>query len=145
MKSVIQRVKNANVRVDDRVVGEIERGLVIYLGIIKGDTLEDVEYLAHKIVHFRIFPDHEYKMNLSLLDTYREALVISQFTLASDGKKGNRPSFDKAAFPQEAQYLYSKFIEKLNFLGIKTFQGVFGAYMQVFSVNDGPVTFVLET
>lgn len=144
MKIVLQRVSQSSVTVEGKVVGQIGRGILIYLGIIKGDTEEEARYLATKVAQYRIFPDQERKMNLSVLDIGGESLVISQFTLAASGKKGNRPSFDDAAPPPEAERLYEKFIGHLRSLKIPTQSGVFGAYMQVSSVNDGPVTFILE-
>jgi D-tyrosyl-tRNA(Tyr) deacylase len=126
------------------VVGKIGSGVLIYLCVLAGDTEEEGKFLAKKVAEFRIFPDQEYKMNLSLLEVRGEALVISQFTLAADGKKGKRPSFDLAAPPDKAKELYEKFLENLQNLGIKTESGIFGAFMQVSSINNGPVTFVLE-
>jgi D-tyrosyl-tRNA(Tyr) deacylase len=144
MKAVVQRVLEASVVVEGNMVGKIGQGLLIYLGIIKGDSTTQVDALSQKIVQFRVFPDEQYRMNRSLVDVQGEALVISQFTLASDGKKGNRPSFDQAASPEEALPLYEKFIKNLKELGIRTNTGIFGAYMQVSSINYGPVTFILE-
>lgn len=116
----------------------------MYLAIIKGDTLEKANALAEKIAYYRIFPDQEHKMNLSLLDVRGEALVVSQFTLAADCRKGRRPGFDLAASPEDALHLYQKFVEKLQSFNITTATGIFGAYMEVSSINHGPVTFLFE-
>ena len=144
MKAVVQRVLESFVTVEEKIVGKIEQGILVYLAIMKGDTLHQVNTLAEKIAFYRIFPDKEYKMNLSLLDVKGEALIISQFTLAADCKKGKRPSFDLAAPPDEAEFLYQQFIEKIQSFGIPTATGIFGAHMKVCSVNNGPVTFLLE-
>jgi D-tyrosyl-tRNA(Tyr) deacylase len=144
MKAVIQRVSQATVEVEGKTVGKIGRGVLVLLGILQGDREEQASCLAQKVAEFRIFPDSDRKMNLSLLDIRGEALVVSQFTLAADGKKGKRPSFDNAAPPEEAERYYEKFIQQLKNLGIETESGIFGAYMQVSLVNDGPVTFILE-
>jgi D-tyrosyl-tRNA(Tyr) deacylase len=132
------------VHVDGKIVGEIGRGVLILLGVMQGDDAEKAAYLAKKVAEFRIFPDAQGKMNLSLLDIHGAALVVSQFTLAADGKKGKRPSFDYAAPPGEAQILYEHFMQHLRDRGIPTASGVFAAHMEVSLVNDGPVTFVLE-
>ncbi len=144
MKAVIQRVMNASVQVDGKVVGAIDQGILIYLGIIQGDTKKQAEDLAEKIVRFRIFPDHQGKMNLSLLEVQGKALIVSQFTLAADGKKGNRPSFDLAALPDQAIPLYEQFIQKIRSFNIHAETGIFGAHMNVIATNHGPVTFCLE-
>ena len=144
MKAVVQRVLQASVVVDQQVVGTITEGVLIYLCVMKGDNEAQASYLADKIAGFRMFSDSNHRMNLSLLDIGGEALVISQFTLAADGKKGKRPGFDKAAAPDHSLPIYERFIQLLQRKGIKTQSGVFGAYMQVYSLNNGPVTFVLE-
>lgn len=144
VKLVVQRVKNAYVEVDNEVVGKIQQGILIYLGVLKGDTEEQAIYLAKKVVEFRMFHDENKKMNRSLLDIQGQALVVSQFTLAADGKKGHRPSFDLALEPQQANILYERFIEEIQKYNIHCERGKFGAYMQVYSQNDGPVTFVME-
>ena len=144
MKVILQRVSSASVSVNGKIAGAVNQGILILLGVMKGDQQEDVDYLAQKIAAYRIFPDEHGRMNKSLLDIKGEALVVSQFTLAADGKKGRRPSFDNAAPPEEALLLYEKFIQKLRSLNIQTATGIFGAYMEVTLVNDGPVTFVME-
>lgn len=145
MKALIQRVSKASVENNNNLTGEINRGLLIFLGVEKGDTEKDIEYLAKKVSCLRIFEDPNGKMNLSVMDTKGEALVISQFTLAADCSRGNRPSFDNAENPQTANEMYVKFIEALKNAGIKTQTGEFGAYMQVHLINDGPVTIMLDT
>lgn len=146
MKAVIQRVANAGVSVDGSVVGEIEKGLLVLLGIEQSDSEEDAVLLARKIANLRIFCDEEDKMNLSLLDISAAALVISNFTLCADTKKGNRPSFINAMEPHNADKLYRFFCEELKNNGvIKIETGVFGADMKVNLINDGPITLVLDT
>lgn len=144
MKSVVQRVARASVRVDGTVVGEIGAGMLVLLGVLKGDTERECDELALKIAQFRFFQDEAGKMNLSALDLQRAVLVVSQFTLAADGSRGRRPSFDAAAPPALAQPLYERFVAQLRALGLEVATGEFGASMQVELVNDGPVTFVLE-
>lgn len=144
MKTVIQRVTNANVTVDNKTVGEIEEGLLVLLGISDEDTTEAVEQMVRKIVNLRIFTDNNGKMNLSIKDINGKLLVISQFTLYADCKKGNRPSFSNAGKPEHANKLYEYFIETAKELGIHTEHGLFGADMKVSLTNDGPVTIVLE-
>ena len=143
MKALIQRVKRAKVKIDDVIYSEIEQGILIFLGVEKNDTEGHAEFLASKISKLRIFDDEEGKMNLSVKDITGEILVVSQFTLASDCKKGTRPSFDNAKKPDEAKEIYEKFISfvKQNNISVKT--GVFGAIMEIELINDGPVTFVL--
>jgi D-tyrosyl-tRNA(Tyr) deacylase len=145
MRAVVQRVKTAKVMVDGAVVGEIGTGVLIFLGVGVGDTIDDAEYLASKIVHLRIFGDDEGKMNLSLLETGGEALVVSQFTLWGDCKKGRRPSFVRAADPAIANDLYQKFIFFLKGKGIQVAEGRFQEMMDVHLVNDGPVTLLLDS
>lgn len=146
MKAVIQRVTFANVKVNGEIVGEIEKGFMILLGVVDGDTTKEADWLAKKTAAMRIFEDENGKMNLSLLDTDGECLVISQFTLCADCKKGNRPSFINSAKPDEADKLYEYFIEKLKENGVKKVEkGVFGADMKVSLLNDGPVTIILDS
>jgi D-tyrosyl-tRNA(Tyr) deacylase len=145
MKIVLQRVKQAAVEVEQKVRGEIDRGVCLLVGIEKGDSEEDAQYLANKTVELRIFPDKEGKMNLSLLDINGEVLAVSQFTLAASVKKGRRPSFDNAEAPERAENLFSYFVDLIREKGIKVETGVFGALMEVNLVNDGPVTFILSS
>ncbi len=146
MRAVLQRVTNASVTVEDEIIGEIGQGFLILLGVTHEDTQEEAELLARKISGLRVFTDKQDKMNLSLLDIGGEALVVSQFTLYADCKKGRRPSFINAAKPEEADRLYQKFVELLIQYGIhKVETGRFGADMKVSLLNDGPVTIVLDT
>ncbi len=145
MIAVVQRVKHCRVTVDDKTVGEIKKGLNVLLGIKKGDDKKDAQYLAKKITDLRIFEDDNGKMNLSIKDVSGEMLIISQFTLLADTKKGNRPSFTNAAGPQEAQQLYEEFIKIIRLHGISTQQGIFGANMLVEIFNDGPVSIILDS
>jgi D-tyrosyl-tRNA(Tyr) deacylase len=144
VKAVVQRVQRASVVVAGEVIGEIGPGMLILLGVMRGDGPREVERLATRIARFRFFMDEERRMNLSALDLGLSALVVSQFTLAADGRKGRRPSFDRAAPPEEAETLYESFVEELRQTGLTTRTGRFGASMQVELVNDGPVTFALE-
>ena len=144
MKILIQRVKQASVAIDNEVYSSISKGILALVGIEKNDTKEFAEKLAQKIVNLRIFPDDNDKMNRSLIDIKGEMLIVSQFTLCGDCKKGTRPSFDKSAPPDIANELYEYFIEQVKNKGIKTGTGKFGAMMEVSLVNDGPVTFMLE-
>ena len=145
MKVLIQRVKNASVTINGRLFSSIEEGILALVGIEKGDTEETVEKLAKKTANLRIFPDEAGKMNRSLVDINGEMLIVSQFTLCGDCKKGTRPSFDKSAPPEIANNLYKYFVELISKQGIKTGTGEFGAMMDVKLVNNGPVTFMLET
>lgn len=145
MRVVLQRVKEAKVKIEGEVVGQIQRGLVLLVGAKTGDTKEDVRYLVDKCVNLRIFEDEEQKMNLSALDVEAEVLVISQFTLYGNTNKGRRPSFTDALEPHQAEKLYHKFIEQIKATGLKTESGVFGAKMLVEIFNWGPVTFILES
>lgn len=146
MKAVIQRVSNAFVSVDSKVIGKIEKGFLILLGVYESDTPEDTEILARKVAALRVFCDENDKMNLSLCDIDGEALVISNFTLCADTKKGNRPSFTLAKNPEEANTQYERFCQLLKENGVKKVEkGSFGADMQVSLLNDGPVTIVLDT
>jgi len=144
MKIVLQRVLRSSVAVNDEVVGEIGKGLMILFGAEKGDGDEAVNALAEKVLNLRVFADDEGKMNRSCLDVKGGILVVSQFTLAGDCSRGRRPGFDNAAAPQEAEQLYKDFIKKLVESKLKIQEGRFGADMQVDIVNDGPVTFILE-
>lgn len=145
MKAVIQRVKQASVRVEGKVVGEIGPGVLVLLGVEIGDTAKQADWMAEKIVNLRIFSDDQGKMNLALPDVKGEMLAVSQFTLAGNCSKGRRPSFDTAADPQEANKLYSYFMGQVWELGVPVQSGIFQAEMKVSLVNDGPVTFILET
>lgn len=146
MKAVIQRVKRASVSVDGSVIGEIEKGLLVLLGVYEDDTEEDTEVLAKKTASLRIFCDDNDKMNLSVNDVVGSVLVISNFTLCADTKKGNRPSFTPAKAPEEANREYERFCRLLLENGVsKVEKGSFGADMQVELINDGPVTIVLDT
>lgn len=145
MRVVLQRVKEAKVTVEGKVVGQIQKGLVLLVGAKTGDSEKDVEYLADKCVNLRIFEDSEQKMNLSALDVKAEVLVVSQFTLYGDTRKGRRPSFTDALNPSEAEKLYLKFIEQIKATGLKAESGIFGAKMLVEISNWGPVTFILKS
>ena len=146
MRAVIQKVQNAAVNIENHLKSKIDSGLLILLGIEEEDTLEDIEWLCKKIAQLRIFNDENGMMNLSIQDIDGEALIISQFTLHAKIKKGNRPSYIKAAKPDTAIPLYNQFIKTLNQLIPKEVQtGEFGAYMQISLVNDGPVTIYVDT
>lgn len=146
MKAVIQRVTNASVVVEGREIGAIENGFLILLGVCEGDTSDDADILARKTANLRVFEDEDGKMNKSLLDLGYSVLVISQFTLCADCKKGNRPSFIKAAKPDEAIPLYELYMKKLRENGVQDVQhGEFGADMKVVLLNDGPVTILYDT
>ena len=145
MRAVVQRVKTAKVMIGTEIVGEIGKGLLIFLGVGVEDNIDDADYLASKIAHLRIFGDDEGKMNLSLLEKGGEALVVSQFTLWGDCKKGRRPSFIRAADPTVANDLYQKFIFLLKGKGIQVAEGKFQEMMDVHLVNDGPVTLLLDS
>lgn len=145
MKAIVQRVKNAQVKIENEIVGKIGKGFLVLLGVKPDDTERDVGFLADKILNLRIFADEQDKMNLSLLDIKGEILVVSQFTLYGDCSKGRRPSFINAASPEMAERLYEQFIQEIKKSGLKTQTGKFGAMMEVELVNDGPVTLILET
>jgi D-tyrosyl-tRNA(Tyr) deacylase len=145
MRVVLQRVSEARVEVGERVAGSIERGLVALVGIARTDVRADADYLADKTVCLRIFPDEEGKMNRSLLDIGGSMLVVSQFTLYGDVRKGRRPGFDRAAAPELARNLYEYFIHSVRTRGVPVQSGVFQAEMAVHLVNDGPVTFILDS
>ena len=146
MRIVIQRVSEANVKIDGNIVGEIKKGLLVFLGIEHVDAEMDADYLIQKLIHLRIFGDDEGKMNLSVSDISGALLIVSQFTLFADTKKGNRPSFIRSARPEQAIPLYDYFLSQLNksFSG-KIEKGVFGGNMQVELINDGPVTIILDS
>lgn len=146
MRVVVQRVKRASVAIDNNIEGQIASGVLIFLGIVAEDTLEDTKWLSKKISNLRIFSDKNDVMNLSLIDQNFEALVISQFTLHAQTKKGNRPSYIKAARPEIAIPLYEEFIRQLQHdLGKEVQSGVFGANMEIDLLNDGPVTIIIDT
>lgn len=144
MKAVVQRCSRAQVSVENKVTGAIEIGYMILLCVEQGDAEQDCDFLSKKITELRIFADNEGKMNLSLMDVGGAILLISQFTLAADWKKGRRPGFSKAASPAEGQRLYEYFAEQLQKSGVRVELGVFGAHMEVSLCNDGPVTLILE-
>ena len=145
MRAVVQRVSSASVSVDGEVVGSIERGFVVLLGVGGEDDTSDITYLADKVAHLRIFPDDDDRMNLSLLDIGGTALVVSQFTLYGDCRRGRRPSFTEAAPPDRADALYEEFVAALSERGVPVETGVFRAMMDVQLVNDGPVTILLDS
>lgn len=145
MRAVVQRVTEASVSVDGEIVGKIGNGLMVLLGVGDEDNDQDLEYLVEKIVGLRIFQDENDKMNLSLMDVKGELLVISQFTLYGDARKGKRPSFIKSAKPDLGERYYEEFVKKTKSLGIKTEKGVFGAHMDVNLINSGPVTIMLDS
>lgn len=145
MRALIQRVASASVTVDSVVVGQIEKGLLILLGVGQGDGIEEVKLLSEKVANLRIFSDADGKFNLSLLDVQGQALVVSQFTLYADTRKGRRPSFINAAHPELAAPLVDRFADHLRGMGITVAQGRFGADMKVALLNDGPVTIMLDS
>ncbi|WP_263601548.1 D-aminoacyl-tRNA deacylase [Chryseobacterium sp. PET-29] len=145
MKTVIQRVSESHVKVDGNIVGEIGKGLMLLVGIDENDTKTDADWLVQKILNLRVFGDEDGKLNLSVQDIKGEILCISQFTLIADYKKGNRPSFIKAAKPDRAIPLFDYFKQELSKSGLKTESGIFGADMKVSLINDGPVTIVMDS
>jgi D-tyrosyl-tRNA(Tyr) deacylase len=145
MRAVVQRVTYSRVDVDGTVAGQIDHGLLVLLGVARGDAASDADHLAAKIVQLRIFSDQEGKMNRSLLDTGGAMLAVSQFTLYGDTRKGRRPSFDAAAPPGQARELYERFVAAVRSAGVRCETGVFQAHMTVTLVNDGPVTLILES
>jgi D-tyrosyl-tRNA(Tyr) deacylase len=145
MRAVVQRVKRASVRVGGRTVGEIGKGLLVFLGVGHGDSEKEGDFLANKIAHLRIFGDEQGLMNRSVIELEGEALVVSQFTLWGDCQKGRRPSFTRAAPPEKARLLYEDFIQHLREKGLKVSTGEFQEVMEVDLVNDGPVTMLLDT
>ena len=145
MKVVIQRVSEAHVKVDGKIVGEINKGYMLLIGIDESDEKPDADWLVQKILNLRVFGDENDKLNLSIPDINGEILCISQFTLIADYKKGNRPSFIKAAKPDKAIPLFEYFKEQISKSGLKTESGIFGADMKVSLINDGPVTIVMDS
>lgn len=145
MRAVVQRVKEAGVKVDNKTVGKISKGLLVFLGVGEEDSEIDLNYLVHKILGLRIFQDENDKMNLSVQDINGEILVISQFTLYGDVRKGKRPSFIKSAHPEIGNRFYEEFITKINESGVKVESGKFGAHMDIDLINDGPVTILIDS
>jgi len=145
MRAVVQRVKKSKVEVNGRIVGAIDSGLLIFLGVGEDDSEEDCDYLSNKVVHLRIFPDTKGLMNLSLMEIGGSALVVSQFTLWGDCRKGRRPSFARAARPERAKQLYEHFIGLIREKGVFVATGEFREIMDVYLINDGPVTLMLDS
>jgi D-tyrosyl-tRNA(Tyr) deacylase len=145
MRFVCQRVRQAEVKINDQSVGRIDKGLLVYLGVGDGDTESDAQFMADKLVNLRIFADEAGKMNRSVLGIGGQILLVSNFTLHGDCRKGRRPGFDAAAEPALAQQLYEKVATLIARQGVKVEKGVFGEYMHVSSINDGPVTFILDS
>ncbi|MBR3787604.1 MAG: D-tyrosyl-tRNA(Tyr) deacylase [Firmicutes bacterium] len=145
MRAVVQRVKKSSVTVDDKITGKIGQGLMVLIGVEDGDSEKDADYIADKVCGLRIFEDEQGKMNLSVEDIGGEVLAVSQFTLLADARKGRRPSFTKAAAPDEANALYRKVIDKIESRNINVEEGVFQAEMMVEIHNDGPVTILLDS
>jgi D-aminoacyl-tRNA deacylase len=145
MRAVIQRVSRASVTVEGVTVGQIEQGLLVFLGIHSKDTISEINWMAEKIANLRIFEDSDGAMNLSLFDIGKEMLIVSQFTLYGDCRKGRRPGFSSAAPPELAEPMYLEFIGKIEQMGIRTANGQFGAMMEVQLINDGPVTLLLDS
>lgn len=145
MRAVVQRVVKGSVQVKDKLISQIDRGLVILLGVRHGDSVEDARYLAEKCANLRIFSDEDGKFNLSCLAVRGEVLVVSQFTLYADTRKGRRPSFVESAPPEISEPLYRQFIHSLKALGLSVEEGEFGAAMQVEILNDGPVTLIVDS
>ncbi|MFB0553291.1 MAG: D-aminoacyl-tRNA deacylase [Phycisphaerae bacterium] len=145
MRAVIQRVLQAEVKVEGQQIGKIDRGLLVYLSVGKEDTVNDAQFMADKLANLRIFADEAGKMNRNVLDVDGQILLVSNFTLHGDCRKGRRPGFDAAAEPTSAQQLYEKVIELIAQQGIAVEKGAFGEYMHVSSINDGPVTFLLDS
>ncbi len=145
MRAVVQRVKEARVVVNERTVGSIKQGLLVFLGVEQTDDHQDADYLVAKIINLRIFRDREHKFNLSLLDVKGALLVVSQFTLLGDCRKGRRPSFTDAALPEKARSLYDYFITSVGSHNLSVSSGEFQSMMDVYLVNDGPVTMLLDS
>ena len=145
MRVVIQRVSQAQVEIEDKLISKIGKGLLVYASVAKDDALKDAQYIAEKLVNLRIFPDQFDKMNRSLLNVGGAILLVSNFTLHGDCRKGRRPSFDAAAEPELARQLYDKLIELITVHGITVEKGIFGEHMHIGSINDGPVTFILDS
>lgn len=145
MKALIQRVLEASVEVNGQCISKTGKGILVFLGVVKGDTVKDLEFITRKISNLRIFYDDHGKMNLSVKDISGELLVVSQFTLAGDCRKGNRPSFDNAEEPAKAEAMYMEAVKRLRAEGIQVRTGEFAADMKVSLVNDGPVTFMIDS
>ncbi|PIR93212.1 D-tyrosyl-tRNA(Tyr) deacylase [Candidatus Falkowbacteria bacterium CG10_big_fil_rev_8_21_14_0_10_43_10] len=145
MRTIIQRVKKASVKVEGEIIGEIRQGLLVLLAVHEDDTEKDIEWMAGKVMNLRIFGDDQQKINKSVQDVGGEILVVSQFTLYGDCKKGNRPSFIKSARPEKAKECYEKFVAKIKETGVKTETGKFQEHMEVELVNDGPTTIIIES
>ena len=145
MRAVVQRVKHSSVKIENEMVAQIQNGLLVLLGVARGDTAQDADYLANKIVNLRIFEDPGGKMNRSLLETGGELLAVSQFTLLADCRKGRRPSFIEAADPEKATELYERFVNTVREKGVGIQTGRFRAMMEIALVNDGPVTIIIES
>ena len=146
MRAVIQRVQSAACRVDDKITGQIQRGFLLFLGVAEEDEAEDLDWLVRKVPQIRVFEDDEHKMNQSLLDIDGEVIVISQFTLFGNLRKGTRPSFNRAAPPEKATSLYEEFVRRLSIeIGKPVPTGIFAAHMQIEAHNDGPVTLIIDT
>lgn len=144
MKLVVQRVKKAEVKVDGNIIGKIDKGFLVLIGIKVGDTKEQADYLVKKLCNLRVFSDENDKMNLSIKDVKGKLLIVSQFTLYGDCSQGNRPSFIEAAIPEEANPLYEYFCNQCELNNIEVQKGIFGADMKVELINDGPVTIIIE-
>ena len=145
MRAVIQRIKESSVRTDNQIIGQTGPGLLVLLGVSQGDSASDADYLVNKIAHLRIFEDTKGKMNRSLVEIGGDMMVVSQFTLLADCRKGRRPSFSEAAAPEEAAELYEYFVKQIRSLGTTVATGRFGAMMEVALINHGPVTIILES
>lgn len=145
MRAVVQRVNKGSVLVENNVVGNINKGLVVLLGVTEEDSDNDVDYMIDKIINLRIFEDENEKMNFSLLDINGDILVVSQFTLYGDCRKGRRPNFMNAAKPEKAELLYNKFVDNMKLKNVNTQTGIFQANMQVQIENDGPVTLIIDS
>ena len=145
MRAVVQRVSEAKVSVEGNIVGEIQKGLLVFLGVGEEDEALDLDYMVDKVLGLRIFEDDKGKMNLSLMDIKGEILIVSQFTLYGDVRKGKRPSFSASADPDRAEAIYNEFIEKCKEQGVPTAEGIFGANMSVELENDGPVTILIDS
>lgn len=145
MRAIVQRVSQASVAVENKIISEIDKGLLVLIGIGHGDKENDIDYLVNKILGLRIFEDENNKMNLSLEDIQGDLLVVSQFTLYGDVRKGRRPSFTDSAPPEKGELYYKKFLNKCKDAGVEVKEGIFGADMKVSLVNDGPVTIMLDS
>ncbi len=145
MKLLLQRVAEARILVNENTVGAIGPGLLVFLGVCRNDSAEDTDYLLNKLLHLRIFPDESGKMNRSIQESGGSLLIVSQFTLCGDASRGRRPSFDHAAPPEEAQRLYDQFVESARRSPVRVETGIFQATMKVHLINDGPVTFLLDS